>query len=282
MIKNNVDCLSNLIRIESDLDLIRYKNYEYTNVMKNSQKDLSRWLYCVLHAGNEQLYTSNFNVSGKNLSDVISDSVVDTKINVKGVKVENMIEIGGVFINKQPIGNEIQLSCFRPNLTPGFFMYVHSDSHNLNKFRHYISANTPEYAIDIWSRAINNLVKKGVRFSAKILSNSDSYPRNDAMVFYSNEDVLLVQEELANLTQKYHENAKTSPLCEKLGINLGYAEQPLTLDGIRKSFGEHRCNAIAASIKDVFTTGMDFEVLLKQRFLNDNINPNNIAKGLRM
>lgn len=279
--KNGIDQLSEMIQIESDIDLIKYKGNRYAGVMENSKKNLSRWLYCVLHAGNEKLYTKNFDMSGEKLDQKISNSVIDTKIIVKGVPVEDMIEIGGVRINKKPIGNEVQLSCLRPNLTPGFFMYVHSDSHNANQFRHYIAASDPDYAIKIWSAAVNNLAEKNIQFSAKILSNSGSYPRNDAIVFYSNEEVDLVQKELIEITRNDSGRITVSPLCEKIGSNLGRAEQPMTADGIRQSFGEHRCNAIADATQDVFTTGLEFRILLKQRFINANIDPNDISKELR-
>lgn len=279
--RNGIDQLSEMIQIESDIDLIKCKGNKYAGVMEKSKKNLSRWLYCVLHTGNEKLYTTNFDMSGEKLDQKISNSVIDTKIIVKGVPIEDMIEIGGVRINKRPIGNEVQLSCLRPNLTPGFCMYVHSVSHNANQFRHYIAASDPDYAIKIWSAAVNNLAEKNVQFSAKILSNSGSYPRNDAIVFYSNEEVDLVQKELIDLTRNDSGKITVSPLCEKLGSNLGRAEQPMTLDGIRQSFGEHRCNAIADAIQDVFTTGLDFKFLLKQRFINANIDPNDVSKELR-
>lgn len=91
----------------------------------------------------------------------------------------------------------------------------------------------------------------------------------------------LVQKELIEITRNDSGRITVSPLCEKIGSNLGRAEQPMTADGIRQSFGEHRCNAIADAIQDVFTTGLEFRILLKQRFINANIDPNDISKELR-
>ena len=64
-------------------------------------------------------------------------------------------------------------------------MFVHTNNGlHMNKVtRHYIYADTPQYAIELWSKCVNELVEKNVSFSAKVLSSSDSYPRNDALVF---------------------------------------------------------------------------------------------------
>ncbi len=51
-------------------------------------------------------------------------------------------------------------------------MFVHTNNGlHMNKItRHYIYADTPQYAIELWSQCVNELVEKNVRFSAKVLS----------------------------------------------------------------------------------------------------------------
>ena len=94
-------------------------------------------------------------------------------------------------------------------------MFVHTNNGlHINKVtRHYIYADTPQYAIELWSKCVNELVEKNVSFSAKILSSSDSYPRNDALVFYSSEDKDKVEKVLI-------EHVKKAPIKIKKALNL--------------------------------------------------------------
>ena len=93
-------------------------------------------------------------------------------------------------------------------------MFVHTNNGlHMNKItRHYIYADTPQYAIELWSQCVNELVEKNVRFSAKVLSSSDSYPET-MHLFYSSEDKEKVEKVLI-------EHIERSPIDIKKVHNL--------------------------------------------------------------
>ncbi|MFT9267829.1 T3SS effector HopA1 family protein, partial [Oenococcus sp.] len=151
------------------------------------------------------MYDNNFSAPGANLDEQVMNLVPDRKNSVVVKTIEGprgpISELGGVRIDTAPIHGEISLSSYRPNLTPGFFMYINSDNglHRIARYRHYVAAVDSEYALQVWSRAVNKLVENNIDFSAKILSNTGSYPRNDALVFYSSDDVQSVEDTLLNI-----------------------------------------------------------------------------------
>lgn len=118
-------------------------------------------------------------------------------------------------------------------------------------------------------------------FSAKILSSSDSYPRNDALVFYSSEDKDRVEKVLIKYVEKSPIKIKEgSQLASQLTYNLYTAEEPIQTNDIQQSFGEHRCSAIVDAIQDYFITGASFKLLLKQRFIANQIDINDVSKNV--
>ncbi len=284
---NGTDQLAEFINVDLDSNKISYNGCEFKDVIKRSKQDISRWLYCVVHTGNPNLYYQSFSISGDRIDQKLLKLVSDRK-NLVSVKEfqgprGTISELGGVCIDVKPVNGKVSISSFRPNITPGFFMYVNSDSglHGIATYRHYISAMNSDYASSIWAKAVTELSREKVNFSAKILSNTGSYPRNDALVFYSSDDVGTVEGILVSILEKNSAPANVSILCEQVYQNLGRAEQPLTQTGFRQSFGENRCNAIAEAIQDTFTTGLDFKMLLRQRMISNGIDPTDISKGLK-
>ena len=73
---------------------------------------------------------------------------------------------------------------------------------------------------------------------------------------------------------------KGSQLASQLTYNLFTAEEPIQTNGIQQSFGEHRCSAIADAIQDYFITGASFKLLLKQRFIANQIDTKDVSKNV--
>ncbi|HAB0417283.1 T3SS effector HopA1 family protein [Staphylococcus capitis] len=285
---NSIDNLENIIELRPDLDRVDVNDFSYTGVLEKPKNELIQWLYSTLHTGHVILEDNN---SIKNLNDLnqqIVTSVKDPGISIQSqnqiVNGDNYALVHGVRINeKVDECNSLVLPCFRPNLTPGFFMFVHTQNgiHSAPIKRHYIYADSPLYGIPLWAQCIEELIAENIDFSAKVLSSSNNYPRNDALVFYSGKDYLKVER---ILTQKVQENPKISNinsiLAEKISENLYTAEEPYMTNGIKQSFGEHRCNAIADAIQDHFITSVNFKLLLKQRLISYGIDPDDLSKNL--
>ncbi|GAA0132818.1 T3SS effector HopA1 family protein [Bacillus velezensis] len=285
---NSINKLYNLISLKPDLDTIIIKGEKYSEVLKKPKSQLVQWLYCTLHTGNLSLMDNIERYHSSNLDDMISNSVKDPTLLVpaKDVKIKDvsLVEVDGVRINSK-LNSEgtVCLPCFRPNLTPGFFMFVHTKSgrHGQSVKRHYIAADHPNYAISVWSKSITKLVKEKLSFSGKILSNTSSYPRNDAIVFYSSEDSDKVEKILTDIVVEHpNKEMPGSLLYKKIAYNLYTAEEPIVKNGVQQSFGENRCSAIADAIQDHFVTNVDFKLLLKQRLKAYHIDPEDLSKNI--
>ncbi|MGZ9550237.1 T3SS effector HopA1 family protein [Staphylococcus epidermidis] len=286
---NSIDNLEKIIKLKADLDRIELNGLYYTGVLERPKNELIQWLYSNLHTGHIMFDEERHN-SIKNLNDLneqIITSVEDPGVSIKSqnqmVNGNNYALIHGVRVTeKSDEYNSVVLPCFRPNLTPGFFMFVHTENgiHSSPIKRHYIYADTPSYAIHLWSQCVKELVDKNINFSAKVLSSSNSYPRNDALVFYSSKDYLKVEEILNKNVQKNPRKSDfNSILAKKISENLYTAEEPYMTNEIKQSFGEHRCNAIADAIQDHFITSVNFKLLLKQRLISYSINPEDLSEN---
>lgn len=268
------------IEFETDLNKVKIDNETYDEVFENQKSKLKQWLYSMLHTGNLNNQVKQSSKTFNDLNQQIASSIKDP-----GIRIETSTQIfngqtyhviQGLRIKEEITeDNSIVIPCSRPNLTPGFFMFVHTNNGlHINKVtRHYIYADEPQYAIELWSKCVNELVEKNVSFSAKILSSSDSYPRNDALVFYSSEDKDRVEKSPIKIKEG-------SQLASQLTYNLYTAEEPIQTNDIQQSFGEHRCSAIVDAIQDYFITGASFKLLLKQRFIANQIDINDVSKNV--
>ncbi|TPR12311.1 T3SS effector HopA1 family protein [Apilactobacillus timberlakei] len=276
--------LSKMIHVNDDTEEIIFNDNTYKNCLSKPVNDLSQWIYCNIHTFNSMLM-ENKDI-GEDIKDrcseIVKDDGVLVKPHIEEVFGKKYYCINGIRIGKaQNNKNKIKLPSKRPNLTPGFFMYIHSTE--ISKYRHYVGASSYTYAMKIWSLGIKQLLSLNVQFSAKILSNTGSYPRNDSVVFYSSDDHEIVESVLKKLIYHFKHpndyNFFQSPYTEKIIGTLTKAEQPSDKDSINKSLGEHRSEITALAIKDSITTGMDFLTLLNQRFKNANVDLDNISKN---
>ncbi|NJH97158.1 T3SS effector HopA1 family protein [Staphylococcus agnetis] len=287
--KNDIDNLISIINLKVDLNQVQIFDQTYTGVLENPKNKLIQWLYSVLHTGNTDTQKSESLKSLNDLDSKIISKIKDPQINISchHQSIENTIYpvVDGIRINEQidETESKIKLPCFRPNLTPGFFMYINSESNmkSTKIYRHYIYCENPDYAIDLWAKCVGKLTDRNIEFSAKVLSASKNYPRNDALVFYSGKDKEHIENVLINEVKKEPiKLVKESMFSKKLYENLFVAEEPVHSNGLKQSFGEHRSSAIADAIQDYFITGVDFKLLLKQRLLSYNININDLSKNI--
>lgn len=282
----NVNQLTKIINIDIDLDLVTIGNEKFENCSLKKSSDLSQWLYCVLHTGNPSLLHRDKQVQ---LTEQIQNTVVNEKSILCG-EAENIlglscVNLGGVRVYSED-GESVAISKCRPNLTPGFFLYMNSvtDGKILsNTDRYYIYADKPSKAIEIWSSIVEKLESISIPFTTKVLSQSSSYPRTDAVVVYSTREFSNeIREVILEIADSKYSNdfeQHTSPLCKKLTNVVSFAQQP-KYRGKNVSFGESRCENIAYAIKDSLITGLDFQMLLKKRFENSGINPDKIFEEL--
>lgn len=282
----NVNHLAKIINIDTDLDLVTIGNEKFKNCSLRKSSDLSQWLYCVLHTGNPNLLHGD---KQEQLTEQIQNTVVNGKSilfgdaeNIQGL---SCVKIGGVRVYSED-GKSVVISKCRPNLTPGFFLYMNSvtDGEILsNTDRYYIYADEPSKAIEIWSSIVEKLESISIPFTAKVLSQSSSYPRTDAVVVYSikefSNEIRKVILDVAASKYPNDFEQHTSPLCKALTNVVSFAQQP-KYRGKNVSFGESRCENIAYAIKDSLMTGLDFQMLLRKRFENAGINPDKIFEEL--
>lgn len=284
---NTLEDLALKIELETDLNRVKIDNETYDDVLENQKSKLKQWLYSMLHTGNlnnqVKQTTKTFNDLNQQIVSRIKDPGIRVETSTQNFNGHTYHVIQGVRINEEVNeDNSLVIPSSRPNLTPGFFMFVHTNNGlHMNKVtRHYIYADAPQYAIELWSQCVNELVEKNVSFSAKVLSSSDSYPRNDALVFYSSEDKEKVEKVLIeHIERSPIDIKKGSQLASQLRYNLYTAEEPIQINGIQQSFGEHRCSAIADAIQDYFNTGVAFQLLLKQRLIANQIDIKDLSKN---
>lgn len=269
--------LSKIIKMYPDQDKVEIKGQVFDGVLNNTEFDLIQWLYLVLHVGNPEIA----NLSSYDDSQDLTEKIIG-KSNYKTQQYCEILDditvsINGVKVKASPKDKKITLPCYRPNLSRGFCMFIKGN--NSVNCRYYISFNDSETAIEFWKNTIDKLMNSDYEFSAKILSNSAQYPRNDAVVFYLNHKDKRFEDFLISQTKQYHflQNKELFPvLCKKINEQIYYAEQPLEST---ESFGENRCKAIARAIKDYFTTGINFSSLLKKRFESFEIDPNRVYRN---
>lgn len=270
-------------------------------VLETPWSELVRWLYEELHTGhhlnlvdpvtelkNGELRKAIIEVTDDKGMPIPKKSIQyiqgKTQVTLAGVRVSLGSDINDSDIDK------LRIPYLRPFLTPGFVMYRCNPSPrlpNMPRRRFYVECDTTHFALSFWSRLLSELSKELVQFSAKILSQQDFYPRNDAIVIYTDDDdtsrakVYDILSHINDDLRKDPPGIRHSCLVESLGSGLSTAMQPLLMPGENeKSFGEHRCEAIANAIRDSFTTYLPFQNLLEARMISARINPENLALNL--
>lgn len=275
------------ITVYEDLDTVCIGDEKYSQCLTQPVGNLAQWLYCNLHIGHPSFF-DDFDINSGDLYDRIRKAIPDISMPQEAHRLPSagMATIDEVVVKTDVINGTVDIPCLRPRLSPGFCMFVHTDKQREKMrpclWRYYLSENDADCALDDWQSIVIGLVDAGFSFSTKMLSNVHSYPRNDAIVVYCAADAEAIEKWLIQFVEKREHllNASScSALCHRLIGCLAEGQEPSKDSGIRQSFGEHRCTAIAYAIQDHMETGLPLSALLKQRFLESHIDPDDVSRN---
>nr|WP_272914872.1 T3SS effector HopA1 family protein [Rathayibacter iranicus] len=176
-----------------------------------------------------------------------------------------------------------RLSCLRPNLTPGFFMFLHERADRPaapgTMLRHYLRFDDPDQALRFWAASVRELVDRNLSFRTKILSRPDAFPRNDSIVYYSSADAGGIGDVLRRLVPSSGASTEGSPLCAEIVPGVRMAAEPVR-SGREQSFGESRCAALAGAIAATVTSGGALVDRIRDALAEARIDPDNVARNL--
>ncbi|MGW7822747.1 T3SS effector HopA1 family protein [Streptomyces puniciscabiei] len=187
----------------------------------------------------------------------------------------------------RPAVATLGLPAARPALSPGFFLTDGSrgagrESHLL---RTYIHLTDPDSAPAVWSAVLGYLEEHKLTYRAKISSNPDLYPRQDAFVVYLGPQSWHAAQGVAAAVQGGTGlGPSTSPLVHRIGPGVGIAWEPEDPRPGRRglSFGEHRAGVLAeALVQNAIDGGRsNRDDAVAEAFLNASIDPLNPARNL--
>ncbi|MER8073369.1 T3SS effector HopA1 family protein [Streptomyces sp. NPDC094034] len=147
----------------------------------------------------------------------------------------------------------VHIAAARPMLSPGFFLVDGSLPlpPEAQVLRVYLHIETPEAAVEVWSRTLQCLEERAVAYRAKATSSSTLLARRDGVVVYLNG---LDQEVLTSLVGAVEGTAGlgtgASPFTRPLAAGVAVAWEPDDArSGMRNtSLGEHRSRALASGL----------------------------------
>lgn len=177
---------------------------------------------------------------------------------------------------------QIALNSLVTRLSVGFSFFTSSagagsGSRTLRLYRAAVDADD---ALGAWGRLTEWLESRHVSARAKILSSSEAYPRNDAIVLYLPQESWNHVRELADLLASDDPRAGASVLAGRLTPGVGYAWEPddPTLTRRTLSFGEHRAETIAKAL--VEPSGEPSAARVRLALLAANAHPLRVHENL--
>jgi hypothetical protein len=271
---------------------------------EHAVQDLAVWLYMTMHAGNPGIFATGAILPDVEFEDEIHRSVPAATVAVPldrggapvpalGSGGRELVELHRIRLLVDPARlatardgrRAVRLPSRRPQLSPGFFMFVQdpgSWAPHSRVNRMYVRHEDPFDALADWQVCLEHLMAAGVVFRSKILSRREAYPRNDALVFYTSEDTDRVQEILTDARSARRPGRAGSPLCIPLGSGVTTAEDPRDpRPGIGpQSFGEHRCRVLAEAVVDTLASGRPLREALRAACGPANVDPENVARNV--
>lgn len=244
--------------------------------------ELSTWLYALLHAGNPRVFARESLLVDHDFQREIVARLEDPWLTVPVTTPTTPVAVPEHLRTVElhrvrllvPVGpsqggpgddtsaSSVAVPCSRPNLTPGFHMFVHdlrAMAPGAVQHRVYVGYHSAADAVDDWAGCIAELVSRQVSFRSKILSRRGAYPRHDAAVFYVGDELEAVLSVLHGRGVPVRAGAATggSPLCASAGPGIGIAESPADprAGGQERSFGEHRCRVLAEAVVAASSSG---------------------------
>lgn len=163
------------------------------------------------------------------------------------------------------IGDLVEIKMPKNLVQNGFYMAVSnsglqsygSSENNLTTVRIYFNL-TPEGTIEVMKNLTQQLNKKTIPFSFKVLYNPDEYKRYDSGVLYFDreyyESVLPVLKNVYSQT-KLEFKPEIPLFTKQLAPGLGLAEEPDQKFSIQESFGMNRCQIIANGLLKAWHQG---------------------------
>lgn len=172
-------------------------------------------------------------------------------------------------------------------VSPGYF-YIYG-RHSLNPFamkakdkRVYISVSNADAAYSIFVETVKYLDNASISFDAKILSDSVSYPRNDAIVLYVEDAHPHLLTAVSALLEEHRPHLTTgSSLCRYISPGLRVADEPGRDPGAELlSFGQHRCQALAHAVIDHLSRAIPLHKAIRASCLSHRIDPDDLSSNL--
>jgi hypothetical protein len=299
----SVDAVATLLELDPLARTVRFGDGVHVVARtEHAVPDLAVWLYTTVHAGNPDIFSTGAILPDVEFEEAIHRAVPDATVAVPldrgGAPVTGMptrdrelVELHRIRLLVDPTrlttapdgGRAVSMPSRRPQLSPGFFMFVQDPgtwAPHVRVNRMYVRHEDPFEALADWQDCLERLIAAGVVFRSKILSRREAYPRNDALVFYTSEDTDRVQAILAEGGARRPSGAG-SPLCTPLGSGLTTAEDPRDpRPGIGpQSYGEHRCRVLAEAVLDTLTSGRPLPDSLRDACRPANVDPRNMARN---
>lgn len=261
--------------------------------------ELALFLYTRLHAGNPGIFSADAILPDPEFEADIVDAIVDPGLPVgvrsaggpepEGFRILDVERVRVAVPSAQVRDDDgwlsVRMACSRPNLSPGFFMYVHEPDTDPQAralpgraTRFYVRHDDGHRALEDWAGCLERLTARGLSFRTKLLSRRSAYPRNDAIVFYAGRHCEEVREILAAAGRS---DTSGSPLCAFTGSGVWQAEDPRDPRAAYRgqSFGEHRCRLIAEAVVDMLDHGRPLVAALTSRCESANVDPGDLARN---
>jgi len=257
--------------------------------------ELSTWLYLQLHVGNLDAFSLDALRPDPDFESAIMAAVPSFRIPTPAKLLGREETMTAYDVQRVRVGSQrgdadasddaIELRCSRPNLSPGFFMFIHEleplVTERLQRF--YIGHSDPDAALRDWADCLHRLCAQGLSFRTKMLSRRSSYPRHDSIVVYASENVDQVVDVLGAPTllsdhRSFEKSDLTRWACPKVAT--GAEPVDMRFPPGSRSFGQHRTLTIARSIVAAFE-GEPVESVLELECSEANIDPADLSRNLR-
>ncbi|KZX22198.1 T3SS effector HopA1 family protein [Rathayibacter tanaceti] len=288
--------LARLLDLDADRGVLTLGDARLDLDALDPRRGLSTWLYANLHAGNPDVFATTSLLPDEAFEEEIRAALPDPGVIVPveaplGASASaGLVELHRVRVrfDEDDLTGEAgarraRVSCLRPNLTPGFFMFVHERADRPaapgSMVRHYVRFEDPDEALRFWAASVHELARLGLSFRTKMLSRPDAFPRNDSLVYYSSVDAESVAEALSGLVASSGAETSGSPLCAEVVPGLRVAADPLR-SGREQSFGESRCAALAVGVAAAVTAGGPLVGRLRDALAEAGIDPDDVARNL--
>ncbi len=275
---------------------------------------LTTWLYGVVHVGNPQAFATEAVLADADFEQLLRATVPDPGLRVPVRPVADrpgLVELhrvrltvasstgsmtasapgsGPARAGSLPSLPSLVIPSHRPRLSPGFYMLV-ADTPDSGAtgapelVRYYSPQQDPATAVAVWAQIVEQLRAHGGPFRTKILSRRRAYPRRDAIVVYAPADDDIPGLLAPVLAAHDVTDLPGSPLCAPATPGLFVADEPMDPrpGQHRRSFGEHRCTAIAEAVMAVLDSAgsVDLAAALTEACVVANIDPDDVSRNLQ-